>query len=356
MEKEWDLLKRLEGHDHAMELLAGTHFLGALIGAGASLVGGLFGASSKRKQERQNAKAKQKNDEANLKRVLEMNADVRARAEAAASQPIVTTNDVDVEAMMAGAAKAGFNPVTWLRNGGLAAYARSKVTGSGAMEAALAGQTIFQAGDPIPKTAPTNGEVFGNALSQLGGGISDYMGQQQQNAFQMQLLNAQLDGNNRAAARRAASGNNSPNFMRSLSGGIPLKGLAGSYTTSRGSSAISGKLGANGIPNMWIDVIDNSEQGKGKVIKVINPDLGDSEQLLAGIGASTYYSAQRPVVNMNIWGQDYGQAARSAGPLGPGGMKLNAPSATLGDVSAALSNIFQTYLGSKPKSIWGTSW
>lgn len=368
MQKEWNLLERLEGHDRSMDLLSGTFWIGAAIGAGASLIGGLIGQSSKKKQEERNIRDQRNTDAANHRRVVEMNADVRRRAEAAAAVPIVTSgweriaSSVDVEGMMAAAEKAGFNPVTWLRNGGLAAYARTSrdysesVTGSRAMEAALAGSEIYQQGQAYQRTAPTQGEVFGNALAQFGSGVSEFLTQQQQNAFQMQLLNAQLQGNNRASAQRAyqqqRSGGNSPGAVRSLTS-MPVSQLVGSLVSNAGSGALSEKKAP--IPDLWVPMRDNSVSGGGRVVWVANPDVADSEQLTAALAASVGGTIQAPY---NQQGPrqptiDNRVKVQLINPVitQPGG------GATLGDVAGYLSSIYRNYLQPQPKSIWGdTSW
>lgn len=363
-----DLHERLE-NSTAMNLIANTEFLGALIGGAASLVGGLFGKSSADKKDRQNARNQQKNDEANRKRVEAMNADVRARAEAAAKVPIVTTTSgfdksrvitsgsVDIAAMMAAAEKSGFNPVTFLRNGGMAAYAKSvtdtdrkygetqTVTGAHAMDAALAGQQIFQSAAPYQNQAPGYGEVFGNALT-TGANlwVQDY-NQKQQNAFQMQLMNAQLAGNNRAADRRAASGGNSPRGGGSGFGTVPKAYLTGSYETAAGVASLASKTK---LPELWKDYWD---QSNNRVVRLPNPDIADSEQVTAALAGSAYAGAKQPVTNID----NRKQGTVNLHIVNPTSSQPGMPgSATLGDIGNALSKYFEPWWNNQP--IPGTSW
>lgn len=210
-----------------------------LVSGGASLIGGLFSMSSQKKRDRANAEAARKANEANEARVNKMNADVRARAERAAAVPIVTnqqtSGSVDVAGMMAGAEAAGFNPVTWLRNGGMQAYAKtsssSQLWNSQLMDAALAGSTIFQESAPPMQTAQGVGEVIGNALTTGASAWVNEASQERQNQFQMAMLGAQLQGANR-------SGSGSGRSMY-----VPTAFLGGSHNTANNSAVLSSKPG-----------------------------------------------------------------------------------------------------------------
>lgn len=211
-----------------------------LVSGGISLLGGLFSSMGQKSRDKKNAEAARKANEANEARVTKMNADVRRRAERAASVPIVTNQQtagsVDVKGMMAGAEAAGFNPITWLRNGGMQAYARttssSQVYNSQLMDAALAGSTIFQESAPPLSTAQTTGEVIGNALNTGASAWVNEASQERQNQFQMGLLQMQLDGQNKPGA-----------YSGRRSGYVPTAFLGGSHTTANNSAVLAGGTG-----------------------------------------------------------------------------------------------------------------
>lgn len=287
-EKNWTLLERLEGSDSAAHLLSGTFFLGALIGAGASLVGGLFGKSSAEKKDRQAARAQAANDERNRSIVDFMNNDLRRRAEAAAAVPIetyrkgwetgttITKGEVDMAAFMKAAESNGFNPLTFLRSGALGLFAKSRtdqttnfedktsVYNSQLMDAALAGGNIFQYSQPLQKTAPGYGDVFGNALTAGANAFVQGLNQDQQNQFQMKMLNAQLEGVNRAA-RTAAAGGNSPR----RSGYVPTSVTAGSQT-EQGGGAFS-----NSLPPIWLNGFLVDQDPKTTSAQALEDRYGD---------------------------------------------------------------------------------
>lgn len=212
--------------------------IGAGVSAGASFLSGMFGKSAEEKRYSINQRNQDRRDVWNQQLSDAHRNDVRARAEAAAQVPIVTTSKgrVDMAGFMEAAEKNGFNPLTFLRNGGLQLFAetRQEVTGSTAMDAALAGsQFLFQHSAAQQYNVPTNGEVFGNALTSGANAFTQQMSQNAQNDFQMKLLNAQLLGQERAAARRAGHGGNSPRL------GVPSAYLSGS-TVKRSTGSLLG--------------------------------------------------------------------------------------------------------------------
>lgn len=270
--------------------------LGALISGGASLISGLFGMSSAKKRDRENARRQAESDARNEARVDAMNKDVRARAERAAAVPIITTSkstgSVDIAAMMAGAEKAGFNPVTWLRNGGMQAYAINNnvqtTENSQLMDAALAGSTLFQGSPPTPSTAPGIGEVIGNALTT---GASQWVReaeQDRQNNFQMQLLNAQLTG----AQTRGAGGSRS--FY------TPTAYLTGTNVKTARNSAVLG--GKSLLEDLYVPYRDNSATGGGRTVWLPNPKIADSEQgVMAGWGTGGLSVADEAKRQKSAW-------------------------------------------------------
>lgn len=116
-------------------------FIGALIGAGASLLGGLFG---KKKQE---------------------------------PQVSTTESVVDYEKMVANAEAAGFNPLTALRNGGSAGFSKTTTTTPVLSSGPTVGQSVVGA-LANGLTAWANHDPMADARSKL----------------EYKLLEAQLDG------------------------------------------------------------------------------------------------------------------------------------------------------------------
>lgn len=258
--------------------------LGAAIAAGASLISGLFGRSSAKKQAKKEEEAiRRANDQATAL-AQQMNKEVRARADAAALVPVQTSKEhaeggvsstrggVDMAAFMAAAEDYGFNPLTFLRSGALSLFATSETedvrwsddfictTGESAMEAALSGQHMPSLQPVIASTrVPGVGEVLGNALQ---AGTNQYlsdMSQDQQNAFQMDLLNRQLAGSARPGS-----------YSGPRSAYVPTASLNGSVTKT------------NEIPELWITVRDNNPNSPtfGQTFLVPNPDMPDAEAWL----------------------------------------------------------------------------
>lgn len=356
--KEWSLVEKLEGIDHARDLLSETMFLGSLITGGASLISGFLGMKGKEDQRKKDLRDQATRNQLNYDLIAAMNADVRARAEAAAKVPIVTTgsdvstSSVDIAAMMKGAEASGFNPVTFLRNGGLAAYAKStrnyteSVTGSRAMEAALAGSEIFQHGAaPSQMSVPSMGEVFGNALTTGAGQYVSDMNQQQQNNFQMQLMNAQLQGNNRRAAQYQATGGK----YGTRFGDAPKAYLQGPYQNSGGPTGGAASLGSKSkVPDLYMPYIDNSASGGGKTVWLPNPDIADSEQLAAALAGTSWGNVKQPQAPTYI---DQRKSVQFVNPAfaTPG----RPQGATLGDIGNALSKYFEPWWNQE--AIIGTS-
>lgn len=193
--------------------------LGALISGGLSALSGLFGRSRAKKE---NAEAQRRADA--------MNADVRARAEAAAKIPVVTTsessNSVDMDGFMAAARDHGFNPLTFLRSGALSLFTSSKetnsVSGSMNMEAALAGQYV-----PQLSSVPSVGEIVTGGLSTAFSQWSAERSQQQQNQFQLDLVRAQLEGVQGSSYRGSRSFN------------VPTATMSGGTRTGSGTAALA---------------------------------------------------------------------------------------------------------------------
>lgn len=154
-------------------------FLGALLGAGASLVSGLFGRSDAKKKE----KAQKKQTQQAIDMALE-----------AEKVPVITetSSSIDIAKMRNEAEKAGFNPLSVLRAGGLSGYINTynKVTGE---KAGLAAQLL--AGSPVPEPAPSLGSVFAGALSTGVSLYNDYAAKVADSNLQRDLQSAYLQGN-----------------------------------------------------------------------------------------------------------------------------------------------------------------
>lgn len=175
--------------------------IGAAVTGGANFFSGLFGKSGAQKRADEERRRIEQANRANRDAANKMNREVRARADKAAKVPIVTkqVGQGNLSAMVADAIKNGFNPLTVLRSGGQAYYAGSTttVTGSTAMDAALAGQHIATLQPLISQTqVPSTGEVFGRALETMAGSITSMMNTNQAQEFQFDFLAAQIAGAN----------------------------------------------------------------------------------------------------------------------------------------------------------------
>lgn len=144
-----------EGVDYST--LQTTHsFLGAVLGIGASILGGL----SKKKQAQKAADA----------------------AAEAAKVPMVTDSDtqhkVDLLGMNAAAIEAGYNPLTLLRSGGLAAFthsfSKSTTTGHNAMAAAQAQGAVPSTGSIIMGSVADGLSSVAQNMPTAGGGNLGY--------------------------------------------------------------------------------------------------------------------------------------------------------------------------------------
>lgn len=265
--------------------------LGAsLISGLASLAGGLLGRDSARKRAEAETNNQLMINNQSRADATAMNIAVQKRAQAAAKVPIVTktvnkptvvttsptttrTTHISNEGvytksnladLVKDAEANGFNPLTVLRAGGLGSYSTSRnfggstdttytsagkvttaggdttttVTGSTAMDAALAGQHMPVLMSINPSTqVPGVGEVLGNAINAGVNQWQDDRRQSQQNQFQMDMLQAQLKGAN----QRGSSGDwfGSPravtaggNYNTAGGGNLGSAALAGAFKTA----------------------------------------------------------------------------------------------------------------------------
>lgn len=234
--------------------------LGALVSGATSLIGGLFGKASADDKYKQQLRQQATVNQLNFDLINQANIQERERAYEAAKVPIVTTssggltsNWVNMPAMMEAAEKYGFNPSSFLKAGGLGMFGMTStgpstttVTGSTAMDAALSGARVFQHGSQPVNTAPSYGEVFGNALTAGANTWLQGYNQDQQNAFQSSMLNAQLQGINRSGTGASGQSPYGGGYLstagksRSFTG-VPVAQGAGSVSSPRSGAALSYK-------------------------------------------------------------------------------------------------------------------
>lgn len=255
---------------------------GALLSFGSSFLSGLFGKSGAKKRAEEEKRAIDQANKVNKSRADDMNKTVRNRAAAAAKVPIVTKSVSGLAHMTHDAIVNGYNPLTVLRAGGLAGYNTTTVTGSTAMDAALAGQHIATFQPLISQTqVPTTGEVLGGALQAGVGTYSSMISTQQAQQFQMDLMNMQIAGAN-------ANSYSNRLFSRNFMG--PSAQIAGSLVELGGGSLRSSKSKA---PSWWDAMdpsswLDNVRLGKGIAIP---GDKSDPQVALA----------KHNVVGLEIW-------------------------------------------------------
>lgn len=223
--------------------------LGAIVSGLTSLASGILGRDSARKRAEAETNNQLMINNQSRADATAMNIAVQKRAQAAAKVPIVTktvnkptvvtsspttvrTTHISNEGvytksnladLVKDAEANGFNPLSVLRAGGLGSYSTSRnfggstdttyssggkvttsggdttttVTGSTAMDAALAGQHLPMLMSINPQTqVPGVGEVIGNAINAGVNQWQDDRRQSQQNQHQMDMLNAQLSGAN----------------------------------------------------------------------------------------------------------------------------------------------------------------
>lgn len=339
--------------------------LGA-IGAGMlsgaqNLISGLISGHAQRKREQDMKRQWNSDNRSNRQWVNEANAKeeawndkVQRRAWAAAKVPVIVkqtgkdvvttkntgkdvstqtqTGGVDFKRLIKDAEAAGFNPVTYLNAGGLGAYAWTKgrsETKYGAnqqvstayggvtttynehvFDASLVGLSktpyhVYQKGSAPINTAPSGAEAFAGAI---GAGVNTYLAaqqQQDQNAFQRDLMYGQLQGTQRmthtqptmrsftAPAMSSTSGGNS-------SGGGYLGSSVGSASSPGGYRSLPmGSFGSMNIPANVPSASDLSNE-IGEVSDVLWPlafgqDVWDSSpDMRYKVREALFPGAQKP--------------------------------------------------------------
>lgn len=183
--------------------------LGPILAGGAKLVAGFFAKKDAEKQAKEEKRAIKNYNKKQEELTIQMNKEARARADAAALVPVqrasysYTSGDVDTDKLLADAEKLGMNPISYIRSGAASLYTQTSAesfdctTGERAMEAAQAGQYFPQLMPVMSQTqVPSMGSVVGDAAM---AGVNQYLQDKsvaENNAFQMQLLNRQLQGVN----------------------------------------------------------------------------------------------------------------------------------------------------------------
>lgn len=194
--------------------------LAAGLSAGASLLSGLGASSSARSQQRR----QQANDEFartwNQHEIQRQNEANRALGRELLEVPELeeTSSSVDIETMMADAQRAGFNPVTWLQSGALAAYSRTASSRIGhnavaAFQLMSPEASLINASQAVK--IPSALEAVGDAATSA---LSAYRAEDkilQSQDFQRELLGLQLDAiqRGRNSGRVSMSGLGTPSIV-----------------------------------------------------------------------------------------------------------------------------------------------
>lgn len=255
-------------------------FLGGLLSGGASLLSGLFDKpknnkgmmSSISKSNQQRIARANAQDEAWNKRVV---ADMTR---------VARWNNFDAAGMMKAAEKSGFNPVTFLNAGGIAAFTgradRMLQAKSGGLSKPGYQAYIRDTGQ-LQQTGTTMGQAIGNALQS---GVNTFLSISQQNdsqEFQKSLMQMQLAGVQRSAtpANRLfsvpMSGGVETGRQVKVGGGNPSGGGGGFWWDQKPNTAGNpgGTTLRTGIGDWWLP---------GPDAQVIEDVLGESE-IISGI-------------------------------------------------------------------------
>lgn len=298
-----------------------------LVQGAASLFGGFGAASAQRDRDKANVRAVGEANRINDERAVEMNRQLRARADAAALVPVVTTTkygrteqtssygDIDIDGFLEMSRRTGINPITMVRSGQLGLYGRTysstvtggedvvTTTGERAMDAALAGQNIASV---IPNTL--YGTPPQNTMSIMSGALSDGYGayasvaqQDAQNAAQLEFLNRQL-----AARRDTSMRGNMGSVAGGYVGGGTQRAPAG-LSAGRVNPAPSGKLNPTthfgsftAAPfdpkTEYDDWIASADQAMSDIWKIVQGDNRTARVIVTPAGQVLRESA------LGVWG------------------------------------------------------
>lgn len=255
--------------------------IGALVSGGLSLLGGLFGRSDKKKQEREAARNQAEAERTNAVAIENANRMNMVIADQLTATPLtenVTTGirrSLDVDGMMAAAERSGFNPVTFLQNGGMQAFisewseSSSTTRGHNAAAAAqLASPQVQQVAPKPVSTAPGIGSIVTGALTAGYGAYAENQQRLQDQQFQKDMLDRQIAGVAKANAMKGG---------RSMY--VPSTTTSGATGTSRGTGALSASPILGALPGT-----DRTSSDPYRIPGMYDPTLPDAQIAEARFG------------------------------------------------------------------------
>lgn len=236
------------------------------VSAGLSLLSG-FGAQKSAKKQ---AKAQLANDRAANEWNYNETERNNERKEALArelldvEENVTTADSVDIDAMMAASRRAGFNPVTFLQNGGLAAYGRRSTTSTG-HNAAAAYQMMMPSVSLVNATQatkiPSALEIIGDAGQAALKQYNVLDARESNENLQYNLLGMKLDAAQKAMYSRGGSLGNVPSY--GTSGSSRSAGNGGALSIGDGSTPVTKEDSAKQTPFVpwapWSDYSTNPE-------------------------------------------------------------------------------------------------
>lgn len=303
--------------------------LGAALSGGLSLLSGFGAQSSAKSQQRRQLAYDEYARNWNQGQINNLNNARQSYGEKLLSQPDVATSEnsswVDVEGMMSAANRAGFNPVTWIQNGGLQAYTQSSSRNTSTNYAAAYEMMLPQLNLINASTAvnvPSALSVIGDAGQAALKSFQTDARLQESQAFQERLLGLKLDSIQKGKSRV-------PGFAGMLS-----TGTSGGYTTRGGMASVNNALTDRTPQEVTPTLNGYSEPAPNPTIQYF--DAGDGRFM---IGQSTKYkeSSEDDVLATLSWNV----ANRFLPMLG---VNQKPPSAMLyGDERWVYNPVYQTY-------------
>lgn len=254
--------------------------LPGLISGGLSMLSGISSAKQAAKQSRLQYIQEETAHIKNNRRIQKANKANKKLGRELLATPMVTEEQshVDVAGMMAAAEASGINPITFVRNGGLQAYAGSKQTVTGHNAAAafqlMSPQVYTRGASTAPHSANIGGAVA-NGLSDGFNAFMDVVNRNQTQQFQKELLGMQLD-----AVQRSG-------FKGSRSFSVPTMKTSGSISTTKMVGGLAGMPGdisvgdrewTNPFPtgtNLKVDpTVPNAEQAETRYGDILQELFG----------------------------------------------------------------------------------
>lgn len=255
--------------------------LGLLSGAlsvGGSLLSGFGARSSAKKQQ---DKIRKTYDEINMYRSRA--ADILESTPHTVDQYTSSMGNVDFQAFVADARAAGFNPLTAIRAGLGAAYARTmsrvQTTEYGHNAAAVAElrSPSYEILGQIQRV-PSAGEAIGGAMSTAGNMLNDYSNKLMDQQLQRDLQASYLSG---VAARSAASSSAHMMSVPSMiTAGDTIKRLGGSMTLA-GSPSVGTAAGPKTLNLPFLGETKLSDRSSADDVE---QELGDVASSFYGFG------------------------------------------------------------------------